>query len=158
MRVLKNYGNKCCVWYQNRSLGRWSMNYVQGHARGTTLRTGGVLESQVSILWNYGLWAHHVVKSRKGRDVLRDHASKACQRVACRLCRQQLRYQGWGTKRTILLLVETRRTNRQSSRPSVVTEMLSTIVTGSYWQGCTTRCLPKQGIITSQLSQITRKV
>ena len=30
----------------------------------------GVQESQVSILWNYGLWAHHVGKSRKGADIL----------------------------------------------------------------------------------------
>ena len=36
--------------------------------------------------------------------------------------------------------------------------MSSTIVTGSYKQSGTTRCLPKQGIITAQLSQITRKV
>ena len=46
------------------------------------------------------------VKSWKGGDVLRDHASKASQRLACRLCRQQPRYQGRGTKRTIFLLVE----------------------------------------------------
>ena len=51
-----------------------------------------------------------------------------------------------------------RRTNRQSSHPSVVTGMSSTIVTGSYWQSGITRCLPKQGIITTQLSQITGKV
>ena len=56
------------------------------------------------------------------------------------------------------LLVETRRTNRQSSRPSMVTGMSSTIVTGSYRQSGTTRCLPKQGIISAQLSQITGKV
>ena len=41
----------------------------------------------------------------------------------------------------------TRRTNRQSSRPSVVTGMSSTIVTGSYWQSCTPRCLRKQKIL-----------
>ena len=51
----------------------------------------------------------------------------------------------------------TRQTNRQSSRPSVVTGMSSTIVTGSYRQSGTTRCLPKQGIICAQLSQITGK-
>ena len=88
------------------------------------------------------------VKSRKGGDVLRDHVSKACQRIACLLCRQQHRYQGRGTKRTIFLLVETRRTNRQSSRPSVVTGISSTIVTGSYRHDCTPRCLHKQKNIT----------
>ena len=46
------------------------------------------------------------VKSRKGNDVLHDNLSKACQRIACQLCRQQHRYQGRGTKRTIFLLVE----------------------------------------------------
>ena len=65
-----------------------------------------VQESQVSILWNCGLWAHHVVESRKGADILHGHDSKACQRVACQICRQQHRYQGRGTKRTIFLLVE----------------------------------------------------
>ena len=44
-------------------IGRWLMNYVRVHAGGITLGTGGVQESQVSILWNCGLWAHHVVKS-----------------------------------------------------------------------------------------------
>ena len=39
---------------------RWLMNYVRVHAGGITLGTGGVQESQVSILWNCGLWAHHV--------------------------------------------------------------------------------------------------
>ena len=85
---------------------RWLMNYIRVHAGGITLGTGGVHESQVLILWNCGLWAHHVVESRKGADILHGHDSKACQRVACQLCRQQPRYQGRGTKRTIFLLVE----------------------------------------------------
>ena len=41
-------------------IGRWLMNYIRVHAGGITLETGGVQESQVSILWNGGLWAHHV--------------------------------------------------------------------------------------------------
>ena len=91
------------------------------------------------------------VKSWKGGDVLRDHVNKACQRIACLLCRQQHRYQGRGTKRTIFLLVETRRTIRQGSRPSVVTGMSSTIVIWSYLQSGTTRCLHKQGNITAYI-------
>ena len=47
-------------------IGRWLMNYIRVHAGGITLETGGVQESQISILWNCGLWAHHVVESRKG--------------------------------------------------------------------------------------------
>ena len=46
------------------------------------------------------------VKSRKGGDILHDHVSKACQRIACQFCRQQRWYQGRGTKRTIFPLVE----------------------------------------------------
>ena len=118
----------------------------------------GCTGESVSILWNCGLWAHHVVKSRKGIDILHDHVSKACQRIVCRLCRQQHRYQGRGMKRTIFLLVETRRTIRQSSHPSVVTEMSPTIITGSYWQSCTQRCLHKQGIITAQLSRLQERL
>ena len=87
----------------------------------------------------------------RSSDILHGHDSKACQRVACRLSRQQHRYQGRGTKRTIFLLVETRRTNRQSSRPLVVTGMSSTKVTGSYRQSCTSRCLHKQWIITAYI-------
>ena len=89
------------------------------------------------------------VKGRKGDDILHGHDSKAYQRIICQLCQQQRRYQGRGTKRTIFLLVETRRTNRQSSRPSVVTRMSSTIVTGSYQHDCAPRCLHKQKNITA---------
>ena len=46
------------------------------------------------------------VKSRKGGDIFHDHDSKACQRVACQLCRQQRRYQWRGTKKTIFQLIE----------------------------------------------------
>ena len=59
-------------------LGRWFVIYIRVHARGITLGIGGVQDSQVSILWNCGLWAHHVVKSRKGDDVLHDHVRKVC--------------------------------------------------------------------------------
>ena len=73
--------------------------------------------------------------NKKGGGILRDHDSKVCQRTICRLCRQQCWYQVRGTKRTIFLLVNTRRTNRQSSRPSVATGMSSTIVTGWHLTG-----------------------
>ena len=38
------------------------VNYIQSQARGITLEIEGVHESHVSILWNCGLWAHHVGK------------------------------------------------------------------------------------------------
>ena len=59
-------------------IGRWLMNYIRVHAGGITLETGGVQESQVSILWNCGLWAHHVVFFRSS-DIFHGHDSKACQ-------------------------------------------------------------------------------
>ena len=83
------------------------MNYIRVHAGGITLETGGVQESQVSILWNCGLWAHHVGKKiREGVVIMHDHDSNAGQRKACQLCQCQHRYQGRGKKRTIFLLVE----------------------------------------------------
>ena len=51
-----------------------------------------------------------------------------------------------------------RRTNRQSSRPLVVTGMSSTKAIGSYWQNCTPRCLRKQENISTSIIYITRKV
>ena len=62
--------------------------------------------SRVSILVPVGYGPTMWVKSRKGGDVLRDHASKVCQRIAYQLCRQEHQYQGRGMKRTIFLLVE----------------------------------------------------
>ena len=58
--------------------------------------------SYVSVGYGPTMW----VKSRKSEDVLHDHVSKICQRIAYQLCRQQHQYQGRGTKRTIFLLVE----------------------------------------------------
>ena len=41
---------------------KWLMNlHMMPRAR-NNLRIRGVQNSQVSILWNYGLWAHHVLK------------------------------------------------------------------------------------------------
>ena len=78
---------KYCVCYENRSLGRWPVNYIRGHARGTTLGTGGVQESQVSIYGTLGYGPTMWVKSRKGGDILHSHDNKACQRIAYQLCR-----------------------------------------------------------------------
>ena len=58
--------NKYCVSYQNRSLDWWSVNYIRSQARGITLGTGGVQESQVSILGPVGYGPTMWVKSRKG--------------------------------------------------------------------------------------------
>src|ERR1041385_1936303 len=76
---------------------------------------------------------------------------KVSQRSTCSLCRQQRQYQGRGTKRTIFLLVKTRRTSRQSSRPSVVTEKSSTIVTG-----CTNRVVHLSVYISKELSLLRK--
>ena len=95
-RVREQWEQVFC-WFQNWwSLGRWLVNYIRGHTRGTTLGTGGVQESRVSILWNCGLWAHHVVFFNRSSDIFHGHDSKACQRVPSQLCRQQHQYQGEG--------------------------------------------------------------
>ena len=100
--------------------------------------------SQVSVLWNCGLWAHiepgwwHSMQSRR----------KVCQRIACQQCRQQYRYQEQWTKRTIFLLVNTRQTNWQSSRPGGYRDVINNGNKG-YWRGSTSRCLHKQGIIVA---------
>ena len=54
------------------------MNYIRVHAGGITLETGGVQESQVSILWNCGLWAHHVGLTNLG---IRIHKSSDIERI-----------------------------------------------------------------------------
>ena len=46
------------------------------------------------------LWLEWI-SNRKGGDILHGHDSKVCQRAICQLCRQQRRYQGRGTKRTV---------------------------------------------------------
>jgi len=145
--------NKYCVRYQNWSLGRWLANYIRSQAIGITLATGCIGESGFDPvkLWVMGPPCGSFFIYNRSSDILHGHDSKACQGVPCQLCRQQRWYQGRGTKRTIFLLVEMRRTNRQGSRPSVVTGMSSTIVTRSYWQSCTSRCLHKQWIITAYI-------
>src|SRR5438067_1709088 len=73
---------------------------------------------------------------------------KVCHRIACQLYRQQHRYQEQWTKRTTW----------QSSRPSAVTKKVIHDSNRWYGQGSTPKCLHKQGIITAQISYITRKV
>ena len=70
------------------------------------METGCTGESGFDPVELWGYWPTMWVKSRKGGDILHDHVSKACQRIVCWLCRQQHRYQGRGTNRTIFLLVE----------------------------------------------------
>ena len=82
------------------------MNYIRGHARGTTLGTGGYRRVRFRSCGTVGYGPTMWDKSRRSGDILHGHDSKACQRVACQLCRQRRRYQGRGTKRTIFLLVE----------------------------------------------------
>ena len=132
--------NKYCVWYQIRSsLGRWLVIFIWSQSWGINSEIWVYRRVRFRSCETMGYGPTMWINSRKGGDVLHDHDSKACQRVACQLCRQQCWYQGRGTKRTIFLLVETRRTNRQGSRPSVVTGMSSTIVTRSYWQSLYTK-------------------
>ena len=74
------------------------------------------------------------LKEGKALFILNGHDSKACQRVACQLCRQQSSVPRARDEKNHSPARWMRRTNRQSSRPSVATGKSSTIVTGSYWQ------------------------
>ena len=56
------------------------MNYIRSQARGITLAIGCTGESGFDPGGTVGYGPTMWVKSRKGGDVLRDHASKACQR------------------------------------------------------------------------------
>ena len=47
-------------YYQNRSLGMWLVIYIRSQVRGTIFENKDVQESQVLIMWNCGLWGHHV--------------------------------------------------------------------------------------------------
>ena len=87
-------------------IGRWLMNYIRVHAGGITLETGVCRRVRFRSCGTVGYGPTMWVKSRGSGDILHGHDRKACQRVACQLCRQQHRYQGRGTKRTIFLLVE----------------------------------------------------
>ena len=40
-------------------IGRWLMNYIRRQVKKDTSESR-MYRSQVSILWNCGLWAHHV--------------------------------------------------------------------------------------------------
>ena len=93
----------------------------------------GVQESQVSILWNCGLWAHHVglkwkewwylAQPRRGGMSVDSLSAMSATMLVPRARDEENHFPArW-----------TRRANRQGSRPSVVTGISSTIVTGSYW-------------------------
>ena len=97
MKGVQSIGNKS-------SLKRWLVTRCEAKCK-------NILESKIyrrvrfrscgTVGYGPTMW----VKNRSG-DISHGHNSKACQRVACQLCRQQHRYQGRGTKRTIFLLVE----------------------------------------------------
>ena len=97
---------KYCVWYQNRSLGRWPVNHIRSQARGITSTTGCIGESGFDPVELWVMGPPCGLKEGKALFILNGHDSKACQRVPCQLCRQQRWYLGRGTKRTIFLLVE----------------------------------------------------
>ena len=68
-------------------------------------------------------------KSRKDADIL--HAQGMSEDSLLVMLATTLVPSAWDEDNNFLL-VETRRTNRQSSRPSVVTGMSTAIITGSY--------------------------
>src|SRR3954462_1146772 len=100
------------------------MNYIRGQARGITSETGRYMRVRFR---SYGTVGYGPTLNRKGVDIQCDQVARYDGEQLVNLCRQQHQCQGRGTNRTIFLLIKTRWTNWQSSCPSVVTEMLSTI-------------------------------
>ena len=82
------------------------MIYIQSQARGITLTTGCTGESGFDPVELWVMGPPCGLKVGGAVTSCMVMIAMACQRVACRLCRQQRRYQGRGTKRTIFLLVE----------------------------------------------------
>ena len=89
------------------------------------------------------------VKSRRSGDILLGHDSKACQKGSLSIMSATTSVPRARGEENYFPARWTRRTNRQSSRPSVATGMSSAIVTGSLWQSCKPRCFHKQGIISA---------
>ena len=103
------------------------MNPIRGHARGITLGNRKAQESQVSILWNGGTLR---IMNKKGGDLVCDHDARFVREQLVSYVGNIVGTKGEGRREPFSLLVKTRRTNWQSSSPSVVTEMSSTMVTG----------------------------
>ena len=103
---VSGHENKYCVWYQSRSLGRWLANYISSQERGISLATGCTGESGFDPVEFVGYGPTMWVKDRKSGVILHGYDNHAGQTITCRLCRQQRRYQGRGTKWTIFLLIE----------------------------------------------------
>ena len=156
-RVQSN-GNKYCVWYQNRSLGRWLVIFHTKPSVRNNLGNGGCTRESgfdPVELWvmgppcglKVGRWWCLTRSCKQGMS--EDSLSVMSATTSVPRARDEENHfpARW-----------TRRTNRQSSRPSVVTGMSSTIVTRSYWQSCISRHLHKQRIITAQICYVTRKV
>ena len=122
-----------------------------------------IRDSRVGIRARFRSWDLWVMgppcglKSRKDSDILHDHVSKACQRITSQFMLTTSLVPRARDEENHFPARWTRRTNRQSSRTSVANGMSSTIVTGSYWQSGTTRCLHKQGNITAYIIWITRR-
>ena len=68
-RVHSN-GNKYCVWYQNRSLGRWPVNHIRSQARGISLITWCTGESGFDPVELWVMGPPCGFKSRKSGDIL----------------------------------------------------------------------------------------
>ena len=133
----------------NRVLGRWPVNYIQSQERGITLTTRCTGESVFDPLelWVMGppcgFFLIGAVTSCTGMsEHSMSEGSLLIMSATTSVPRARDEENHFPARRT-------RRTNRQGSRPSVATEMSSTIVTGSCWQNCTPRCLHKQENITA---------
>ena len=109
-----------------------------GMKHGTKPSAKNILESRLykrvrfrscgSVGYGPTMW----VKRRKGIDIFHGHDSNVCQRLACQSCWQQSLVPKARDEENHFPARWMRRTNRKSSRPSVVTGMSTAIITRSY--------------------------
>ena len=85
--------------------------------------------------------------NKKGAGIQCDHDARFVKEQLVSFVGNKVGTKGEGQREPFFLLVKTRRTNRQGSRPSVVTEKSSTIVTG-----CTDKVVHQSFYISRQLS------
>src|SRR3954464_3387278 len=86
-------------------------------------------------------------KNREGGDMLCDHDARFVREQFVSYVSNKVGTKGEGRREPFFLLVKTRKTNCQGSRPSVVTEKSSTIVTG-----CTDKVVHRSVYISRELS------
>ena len=102
------------------------MNHIRGQVRGLNLETGTYKRVRFR---SGGTVGYGPTLNKKGCAILCDQVARYDGEELVSFVGNKVGTKGEGQREPFFLLVKTRRTNRQGSRPSVVTERSSTIVT-----------------------------